>query len=192
MAAYGIDDIRNIALVGHVGSGKTTLFEALLHAGGTINQRGTVERGNTVSDYDPLEKTRQHSINTTLAAIDNGDTHINLIDTPGYADFLGPTLSSLCAVETCAVVINASAGIETSARRLMEYARSRGLARWLIVNRIDQDDLDLARLVEDLREAFGPECLPLNLPAERGTRVVDCFFRRDAAADVETYFSCVD
>jgi elongation factor G len=181
--AYGIDDIRNIALVGHVGSGKTTLFEALLHAGGTINQRGTVERGNTVSDYDPLEKSRQHSINTTLAPIDHGGVHVNLIDTPGYADFLGPTLSALCAVETCAVVINAGAGIESSARRLMDYAGARRLARWIIINKIDQEDLALERLVEDLRATFGPQCLPVNLPADGASRVVDCFFQPDGTSD---------
>jgi elongation factor G len=181
--AYGIDDIRNIALVGHVGSGKTTLFEALLHAGGVINQRGTVERGNTVSDYDPLEKARQHSINTTIAPIDHDGVHINLIDTPGYADFLGPTLSALCATETCAVVINAAAGIEPSAVRLMEHAKARGLARWLIVNRIDQEELALDQLIEDLRATFGPECLPVNLPADGASRVVDCFFQPDGNSD---------
>jgi elongation factor G len=181
---YGIEDIRNIALVGHVGCGKTTLFEALLHAGGTINQCGTVERGSTVSDYDPLEKSRQHSINTTLAPIDHGGVHINLIDTPGYADFLGPTLSAICAVETCGVVVNAAAGIEPSAVRLMEHAKARGVARWLIVNKIDQEDISLSALIEQLRATFGAECLPVNLPADDASRVVDCFFQSEGDSDI--------
>ncbi|PKM01904.1 MAG: hypothetical protein CVV17_06415, partial [Gammaproteobacteria bacterium HGW-Gammaproteobacteria-7] len=182
------EQIRNVALVGHAGAGKTTLFEALLHAGGTVKSAGSVERGNTVSDSDPMEKTRGHSINSAVASIDHGAdpnerVHVNLIDTPGYPDFRGPTLSALAAVETCAVVVNATAGIEHSTQRLMDYARARRLARVLIVNRIDDDQADLALLVEQLRDAFGPECLPINLPAKGRQTVMDCFFRPDGEAD---------
>src|SRR5690349_4319212 len=104
--AYTTEGIRNIALVGHSAAGKTTLFEALLHAGGVIGTPGSVERGTTVSDYDPMETARKQSLNTVVASIDtpfpaSGDCHINLTDTPGAADFRGPTLSALAAVETC-------------------------------------------------------------------------------------------
>ena len=180
--SHSTESIRNIALAGHAGAGKTTLFEALLHAGGTIQTAGTIERGNTVSDFDAMEKERGHSIQTTIAAIDQDDCHINLIDTPGYSDFRGPTLSALAAVETCAVVVNASNGIEHSTRRLMDYARQRRLARVLIINRIDTE-CDLAALTAELREEFGTECLPINLPAEDAAKVVDCFFKPDGNSD---------
>jgi elongation factor G len=180
--SHSTDGIRNIALAGHAGAGKTTLLEALLHAGGTIQTAGTVERGSTVSDFDPMEKERKHSMQATIASIDHADCHINLIDTPGYSDFRGPTLSALAAVETCAVVVNATNGIEHTTRRLMDYARQRRLARVLIVNRIDTE-CDLAALTAELREAFGPECLPINLPADGASKVVDCFFKPDGQSD---------
>jgi len=183
MPSYSTDAIRNLALVGHAGAGKTTLFEALLQAGGTIQTAGTVERGNTFSDFDPMEKERGHSINSVIAAIDHGGIHINLIDTPGYADFRGPTLSSLAAVETAAVVVNAQNGIEHSTVRMMDYARARRLCRLLIVNKMDHEEADLELLVEQLREAFGNECLPINLPAKGRSAVVDCFFQPEGESD---------
>ncbi len=180
---HSTEQIRNIALAGHSGAGKTTLYEALLQAGGTIQTAGTIERGTTFSDTDPMEKERGHSINSTIAAIDHGGVHINLIDTPGYADFRGPTLSALAAVETCAVVVDASTGIEHGSQRMMHYAKARRLCRLLVVNKIDHDGADLELLVEQLRETFGNECLPINLPAGNGSKVVDCFFKPDGESD---------
>lgn len=181
--SYSTDAIRNIALTGHAGSGKTTLFEALLHAGRAIPTPGTVERGNTVSDHDPMERERQHSIDAAIASVDFGDGHINLIDTAGLPDFRGPTISVLDAVETCAIVVNAVNGVEHSTRRLMTYATGRNLCRVLIVNRIDGENVDLAALTASLREEFGNICLPINLPAKGATAVVDCFFEPDGEAD---------
>jgi elongation factor G len=183
MPSYTTAQIRNVALVGHSGAGKTSLFEALLHAGGAINVQGSVERGSTVSDYDPMERERQHSLNSAIASIDHAGIHVNLIDTPGYPDFRGPTLSALAAVETCAVVVNAASGIEYSTVRLMEYAKARRLCRLLIVNKIDHAEADLEMLVEQLRETFGNECLPINLPAKGRQSVVDCFFSPAGEAD---------
>jgi len=178
------EGIRNIALVGHTAAGKTTLFEALLHAGGVIGTPGSVERGTTVSDYEPMEKERKQSLNTVIASIDHGDCHINLIDTPGAADFRGPTLTALAAVETCAIVINAHNGIEHGALRMMDYAKARGLARVLVVNKMDGGNC--RKVVDQLRETFGPECLPINLPAQDGKTVVDCFFKPEGVADFST------
>ena len=175
--SYTTDGIRNIALAGQAGAGKTTLFEALLHAGGAIQTAGSVDKGTSVSDHDPMEKERRHSMAAAIASIDAGDVHVNLIDTPGFPEFRGATLSALAAVETCAVVVDAVAGIAHTTRRLMERAKERGLCRVLVVNKIDHDNVDLEGVVEMLRDEFGSECLPINLPANQGGAVVDCFFQ---------------
>src|SRR3982750_630127 len=181
--SYTTDDIRNIALAGQAGAGKTTLFEALLHAGGAIQTAGSVERGSTVSDFDPLEKERKHSIGTSIASIDSNGVHVNLIDTPGSPDFRGPTLSALAAVETCAIVFDAAAGIAHQTRRLMERAKQRNLCRIIIVNKIDHEGVELEGIVEAIRDEFGSECLPINLPAKNGSAVVDCFFQPSGDSD---------
>ena len=171
--AYTTEQIRNVALAGHPGAGKTTLFEALLHAGGAISAAGSIERGSTVSDFDPIEKQRGHSVDVGIASTDHAGIHVNLIDTPGYPDFRGPALSALAAVETAAIVVACDAGVGYGARRMMEYAKNRGLCRAIVVNKIDHGDC--RQLLDDLRDTFGPECLPLNLPANGGSAVVDCF-----------------
>ena len=179
--SYATENIRNIAITGHSGSGKTTLVEALLQGAGAINQKGSVARGTTVCDFDPQEKTHQHSLDSAIASLDYQGSHVNLIDTPGYPDFIGRALSVLPAVETCAVVVNAQAGVEMVTGRLMEAAGERGLDRLLIVNKIDADGVDLETVLQQLREVYGSECLPLNLPAEGGTEVVDCFFQSEGS-----------
>ena len=113
---YRTEDIRNVALAGHPGAGKTMLFEALLHAGGAIQAAGSIERGSTVSDFDPMEKSRGHSLDAAIASIDHAAAgrqlvHVNLVDTPGYPDFRGPALSALAAVETLLVVVDADHGV---------------------------------------------------------------------------------
>ena len=177
--SYTTENIRNIAITGHSGSGKTTLVEALLHDAGAINQKGSVKRGTTVCDFDPQEKTHQHSLDSAISSLDYHGSHVNLVDTPGYPDFLGRALAILPAVETCAVVVNAQSGVEMVTRTMMEQAGDRGMDRLLIVNKIDAEDVELEAILQQLREAYGSECLPLNLPAEGGAEVVDCFFQSD-------------
>jgi len=175
-------DIRNIALVGHAGSGKTLLAEALLFATGSIRAKGSLARGTTVCDHDPQARRLLHSVDATLCWLESGNAHVNLIDTPGYPDFIGRTLPVLEAVETAAVVVNAAAGVEPMAQRMMDFARDRGLCRILIVNKIDARDARPEQTLAEIREQFGRECLPVNLPAAGGTRVIDCFFHNDGEA----------
>jgi elongation factor G len=184
---YTTSGIRNIALVGQAGAGKTSLLETLLLQAGAIRARGSLQRGSTVSDFDPQEKRLQHSLDTAICSLDRDGIHLNLIDTPGYPDFLGKSLAVLEAVEAVAVVVSAATGVDTFTERVMEFARERGLCRLIIVNKIDSRDAHCEQALKDLREAFGPECLPLNLPAGSGDRVVDCFFQpHGQAADFST------
>ncbi|MBI4191284.1 MAG: elongation factor G [Betaproteobacteria bacterium] len=183
MPKYVTDAIRTIALVGHGAAGKTTLAEALLHQAGAIPAPGSVEKGTTVCDFDPLEKEFKHSLASAIVNFAHLDTHIHLIDTPGYPDFLGQSLNALAAVETAAVVINAQNGLEMVTQRMMQWARERGLCRMIIVNKIDAENVDLPGLLANIREAFGKECLPINLPAGGNQKVVDCFFNPSGESD---------
>src|SRR5579884_3636813 len=134
---YTTQGIRNIALVGQASSGKTLLTEALLEQAGAVRTKGSLQRGTTVSDFDPQERRLQHSLDAAICSFDLGDTHLNLIDTPGYPDFLGRTLSVLEAVESVGIVVSAAGGIDSTTQRLMDFARERELCRLVIVNKID-------------------------------------------------------
>ncbi len=183
MPTYKTEAIRTVALVGHGAAGKTTLAEALLARAGAIKAAGSVERGNTVCDYDPLEKTYGHSLSAALVNFAWRDTHIHLIDTPGYPDFSGQAIGALAAVDTAAVVINAQTGIELATRRMMKWAQARRLCRMIVVNKIDAENVDLPALLADIQQTFGKECLPINLPAHAGKDIVDCFFNPDGESD---------
>src|SRR6186713_2480653 len=141
-ASAGVESIRTLALVGPAAAGKTSLAEALLAAAGAIVTPGSIERGTTVSDFDPLERRMQHSLNSTVLHLTRGETRVHFIDTPGAPDFLGQSLPALEAVETAAVVINAAIGIEPMAVRMMEHAAARQRDRMIIVNRIDTRGVD--------------------------------------------------
>ena len=189
MASYTTESIRNVALVGNGGAGKTLLAEALLHQAGALQAMGEIARGTTVCDYEPEERQHQHSLSSTVASLDYNGVHVNLIDTPGYPDFVGRALSVLPAVETAVVVINAKSGVETNARRMMQAAADRGLCRMVVINRIDEEEVQLEAVFEDVVSSFGPECLPLNLPAGNGQSVVDCFLNK---GEGDTDFSSVE
>ncbi len=185
MTEYTTQDIRNLALVGHAGSGKTSLGEALLHHAGVIGAAGSIERGNTVLDFDPQERELQHSLEPAVCHLPYQGKHITVLDTPGYPDFLPRAISVLPAVETALVVINAQSGVELVTQRMMEAARERSLCRMIVINKIDAPDTDLGVLVDAIQDAFGKECLPMNLPIDGGAKVADCFFAPgdDAATD---------
>jgi elongation factor G len=180
-------DIRTLALVGPQGSGKTSLAEALLARAGAIGAPGSLERGSTVSDFDPLERKMQHSLNAAVMHLQHAGALVHLIDTPGAPDFIGQSLPALEAVETAVIVINAASwkvsGIDAAAVRMMDYAAQRHLDRLLVVNKIDAAGPDLPALLADIQATFGRECLPLNLPDGGGTKVVDCFYNREGHSD---------
>lgn len=183
MTPSSVHNIRNLSLLGHAGSGKTTLVEALLAAAGEIGVAGSVERGDTVADYDPQEKAMGHSLHAALVHLEWAGHWINLLDAPGLPDLAGRALATLAAVETAAVVIGAAAGVESGTRRMMTAAK--GKCRMIIVNKIDAGGVDYAALMDSIVSAFGRECLPINLPAPGGGKVIDCFFAPDLAAATE-------
>ncbi|MDO8377145.1 MAG: elongation factor G, partial [Aquabacterium sp.] len=186
-APLQVTDIRTLALVGPAAGGKTSLVEALLAASGAITTAGSLERGTTVSDFDPLERRMQHSLNSAVMHTHWQGSRIHLIDTPGAPDFIGQSLPPLEAVETAVVVIGATTGIEPMAVRMMQQAAERGLDRVIVVNKIDAPGIDLAKLLADIQATFGKECLPLNLPLTQPNggpaQVVDCFFNRTGQSD---------
>jgi len=184
--------IRTVALVGQTAAGKTSLAEALLWKAGAIGAPGSLERGTTVCDFDPMERRVQHSLNASLVHFNHHGANIHVVDTPGYADFVGQSMTALEAVDTAAIVVNAQVGVEMMTTRMMEWAARRNLCRMIIVNKIDAQGIDLPGLVAQLQSQFGKECLPLNLPAAGGNEVVDCFFNPAAKPGHEADFSSVE
>ncbi len=189
MSNYSTENLRTVALVGHGSCGKTTLIEAMLYRSGMISELGTVEKGNTMCDNDALEKEVQHSIRLAVAHIDTAmpdltPVRIHVIDTPGYADYLGQDLSALDAVSSVAAVIDATKGPELLTLRMMEAAKERHLCRMIVVNKFDAPDVDLEALLEELRRVWGDGVLPINLPTKNRTRVIDCFDRDTGESDI--------
>lgn len=173
------EEIRNVALVGQGGAGKTTLTERLLFSSGVIQRMGSVEDGNTVSDFTEEEHHHHHSLGLSMthfeaeSRLSGRKVLVNMLDTPGMTDFLGHAISALPAVDTVAVVIDPAKGIGTVSRRMFQIAKSRDLPRCIIVDKIDESGINLAEVVEQIQEQFGSECLPINLPA--GESVINVF-----------------
>ena len=183
MSNNPIETLRTVALVGHGGAGKTSLAEVLLYASGAIASRGRIDKGSTVSDFDPQEKQAGHSLNSSVVGFDHEGAHIHLIDTPGYPDFAGQAIAALAGVDTALIVINAQNGIELMTERMMRYTAERKLCRMIVINKIDAENLDLPGLVTEIRERFGKECMILDLPAHGGADVVEVLERDAGEAD---------
>jgi len=158
------DRIRNVALIGHRGSGKTSLCEALLFEAGVINRLGKVDDGSTVSDFEPDEQERSMSIGTSVSSFDYSDRKINLIDTPGEPSFVAEALGALRVVDAAVVVVNAVMGVEVHTERLWERADREGLARLVFVNMLDRERADFFRSLDSLKEAFGPHVVATEIP----------------------------
>ncbi len=160
----GPERIRNVGLFGHGGAGKTAVAEALLFHVGKTTRIGTVEAGNTVMDFEPEEIDRQNSLGLGIASFRHKGYRINLIDTPGYADFIGDALAALRAVDMALFVVSAVDGVEVQTEILWEAARQEGIARAVLVNKLDRDRASYARTVDQLTEIFGKSIVPIQLP----------------------------
>lgn len=170
MPAHHVGDVHNIALVGHGASGKTTLADTLLFKAGVVDRRGSVDDGTSVSDYDDEEKKRHFSIDTSVLYLDHKGKRVHILDTPGYPDFVGAALEALEAVETAVIVISAPNGIEVNTRRMFHEAGKRDLARILVVNKMDAENIHFETLLSTIQETFGKRCVLLDAPVGQGAQ----------------------
>src|SRR5688572_7745358 len=163
--------VRNVVLVGHSGAGKTTLVEALLAATGTITRAGRVEDGTTVSDFDEAEHRQQRSVSLSLAPLTHGGVKVNLLDTPGYADFVGDLRAGLRAADAALFVVSAVDGVDGATQMLWEECAAVGMPRAVVVTRLDHHRADFDETVAICQRVFGEGVLPLHLPmaADDGT-----------------------
>lgn len=168
------NNIRNVVLLGHGGSGKTSLAEAILHKTGATSRLGSVDEQTSICDYYDEEKKHQHSIKSSVVYTNYGNKLINIIDTPGSLDFIGPAIKAIPAAETALVVISAAAGIETNTLKLSELAAKAGSPRVIVINKMDAENVAFADLIKSIKETFGPHCRCANLPAADKTSVIDC------------------
>lgn len=185
MAKLEMKAIRNIALCGHGHSGKSTLADKMLHLTGAINRAASVDDGTSICDFDQIEKEHHYSIESHIVHLDYQGRRFNIIDTPGYPDFIGQTIAALHAVETAVIVINAHAGIEVNTRRVFAEAGKIGLGRVIVIDKMDSDNVDFEALVAEIQEVFGKQCMPLEVPVGQGAGfrgVVDALHHPRATA----------
>lgn len=175
------EDLRNLVLLGHGGAGKTTLVEAMLLRTGAITRLGSVEGQSTTSDFEPEARAHHHSTSSSILFTTHEGVELNLIDTPGHPEFVGSALAALPAVETALVVVNAATGVEFNTRRLFHAAGEAGLARMVVINKLDLAPPRLPNLMNELTLALGTRLLPINLPTAGLQDVVDCFEREAGA-----------
>ncbi|MYE05989.1 MAG: elongation factor G, partial [Chloroflexi bacterium] len=175
--------VRNVGVVGHQGAGKTTLVEALAFASGATTRLGRVEEGNTISDYDTEEQQRGMSISTSLVALEHNGTQINLLDTPGYADFVGEVVAAMSAIDAVIVVVDASSGVQVGTETAWRMAGKRGIPRAVVISRLDRDNSSFEDALASAQEVLGTECQALYLPngAEAAfSELVDVLADQDA------------
>jgi elongation factor G len=162
MAKFKVDDIRTVALVGHEVAGKTSLADALLYKAKAVDRRGSVDEGSSVSDYDEEEKKLKYSIDCHVLNFEYQGKHVYLLDAPGKPDFVGAALEALNAADNAVIVISATSGIQVNTRRMFQEAGKRGLARMLVVNRMDADNINFNGLLSAIQETFGKACVLFN------------------------------
>ncbi|MDO5554278.1 MAG: elongation factor G [Planctomycetia bacterium] len=163
-----VENIRNIALCGHGGSGKTTLADTFLNVTGMVKRPASVDDGSSICDFDEEEKSHKYTIEASITHFDHAGKHFNLIDTPGYPDFIGGTIGALGGVDTAAIVINAQSGIEVNTRRVFAEAKKLGLGRLIILSKMDGDNIEFEELLSEIQDVFGSECVLFNVPVGIG------------------------
>ena len=168
MSKYKVEDIRNIALCGHGACGKTTLADKLLVKTGTVTSDPSVDAGTSIGDFDPEEKLHKRTIESSVVHFEHAGKRFNVVDTPGYADFIGQTIGALRGVDTAAIVINAHSGIEVNTRRVFKEAEKAGVGRILVINKMDEHNIDFPALLERIRDTFGNRCVLFNVPQGHG------------------------
>ncbi len=168
MKVYSTEQVRNLALVGHSGCGKTNLTEAMLFQSGVTKSMGNVSNKNTLSDFSKEERDRGTSIGTSVIPIEWRNHKVNMIDTPGFLDYMGESYGALRASEAALMVIDATSGIEVGTERMWKYTEKIGLPRIIFVNKIDGENVSFRRLMEELKEAFGKKVIPFSVPIGEG------------------------
>lgn len=162
MKGYTAETIRNVAILGHGGCGKTTFIEACLLATGVIKRLGRIEDGNTVSDYDKMEIEKKYSINTTIVPVEYNKVKINFVDTPGFFDFIGEVQGALRAVEAAAILVDASSGVQVGTEKAWEACKENGTPRFFILNKIDKENVNIEKIIAELKEKFGTAVVTLD------------------------------
>jgi elongation factor G len=168
MAKGTIQDIRNLVLCGHGSAGKTTLVDTMLFKTGVVNSQPSVDEGTSICDFDEEEKHHKYTIEATVVNFDYDGKHYNVIDTPGYPDFIGQTIGAMAGVDTAAIVVNAQSGIEVNTRRVFEEAGKAGLGRMVVINKMDAENIDFSAVVAAIQELWGNRCVLLNVPLGHG------------------------
>lgn len=168
-----VENVRDIALVGHRAAGKTSLADALLFEAHAVDRMGSVDDGTSVADTDDEEHKHHFSIDTHVLHADHDGKHLNILDAPGSPDFIGAALEALAAVETAVVVVSAVNGVEMNTRKMFAEATTLGLSRAIVINKLDADGVDLPGLVESIRAAFGKNCVLFNVPDRTGPGMRD-------------------
>jgi elongation factor G len=164
MAQFALKDIRNVVLLGHNGSGKTALSEAILFTAGAINRLGKIEEGTTTSDYDPDEVKYKMSINLSMLPCEWKGTKVNIIDTPGYSDFLGEVRAAIRVAESAIIVVSALSGVEVGTEQVWQYSDEAKLPRLILVNKMDRENANFDQAVTQVQAKFGNRCAPLQIP----------------------------
>jgi elongation factor G len=168
MSNYKVEDIRNIALCGHGGCGKTTLADKLLIKTGAVTSEPSVDAGTSICDFDPEEKAHKRTIESSIVHFEHAGKRFNVIDTPGYGDFIGQTIGALRGADTAAIVVNAHSGIEVNTRRVFQEAGKAGIGRVIVINKMDEHNIDFPGLIERIRNTFGNQCVLVNVPVGHG------------------------
>src|SRR5262245_20619036 len=164
MGRHAVGAVRNLAIVGHGAAGKTTLVDAVLAKAGAVPRKGSVDDGSSISDFDDEEHKRKFSIDASVLHCNFGEKYLQLLDAPGYPDFVGAALGTLNAVETAVIVVNAAHGVEVNTRRMFREAGQRNLARIIVINKLDAENIEFKTVLDAIKQTFGKNCALLNAP----------------------------